>query len=70
MSAVMLSPLPYICGEASRYYLVVVLADLGFLHASISIVRDPSPRNARRVKNRMLLYMMLGLLAFLLARIA
>ena len=67
IAAVVLSPLPYLLGVLGWAYLPVVLAaDAGFVYSSISIVRDPSPRNARRVKNQYLLWMLVALLAFLL----
>jgi 4-hydroxybenzoate polyprenyltransferase and related prenyltransferases len=67
IAAVALSPLPYLLGVLGWAYLPVVLAaDAGFVYSSISIVRDPSPRNARRVKNQYLLWMLVALLAFLL----
>jgi geranylgeranylglycerol-phosphate geranylgeranyltransferase len=67
--AVAMSPLPLLLGDAAAPYLLVIFADIGFIHASISIVRDPSPINARKVKQAMLLYMLVGLVAFLLARL-
>ncbi len=67
MAAVALSPLPLILSQASLCYLTVVLADAGFIHSSILILKDQSPANARLVKNKMLAYMLIGLVAFLLA---
>ncbi len=67
IAAVLLSPLPYLLGVLGWAYLPVVLAaDVGFVLSSISVIRDPSPRNARRVKNHYLLWMLVALLAFLL----
>jgi geranylgeranylglycerol-phosphate geranylgeranyltransferase len=67
IAAVLLSPMPYLLGALGWAYLPVVLvADIGFVYSSVSVVRDPSPRNARRVKNQYLLWMLVALLAFLL----
>jgi len=67
IAAVLLSPMPYLLGVLGWAYLPVVLvADIGFVYSSVSVVRNPSPRNARRVKNQYLLWMLVALLAFLL----
>ncbi len=67
MAAVLLSPLPYLLGVLGWAYVpLVMVADAGFVLSSISVIRDPSPTNARRVKNHYLLWMLVALLAFLL----
>ncbi|KON30484.1 hypothetical protein AC482_03765 [miscellaneous Crenarchaeota group-15 archaeon DG-45] len=43
----------------------VALTDLGLIHSSYSLVRDPSRGNSRRVKNRVLVWMALGLIGFI-----
>jgi geranylgeranylglycerol-phosphate geranylgeranyltransferase len=63
--AVVLSFLPWLFGEVSVWYLpLVVLADLGFIFSSVSLIRDCSRENARRVKNLVRIWMIVGLLAF------
>lgn len=67
LAAVALSPLPYLLGVLGWAYLPVVLvADAGFVRSSLSLLRDPRPGNARRVKNQYLLWMLVALIAFLL----
>ncbi|MEM0450521.1 MAG: UbiA family prenyltransferase [Nitrososphaerota archaeon] len=67
LAAVALSPLPYLLGVLGWAYVPVVLvADAGFVWSSASVIRDPSPENARRVKNQYLLWMLVALIAFLL----
>jgi len=63
--AVVLSFLPWLLGEVSVWYLpFVVLADLGFIFSSVSLLRDCSRENARRVKNMVRVWMVVGLVAF------
>ncbi|TDA31947.1 MAG: hypothetical protein DSO03_03820 [Hadesarchaea archaeon] len=69
LSAVMLSPLPLLLGEVSIWYLPPLLfADGGFLLTGLLSLRDPSPERARGLKRLSLLWMLFGLLAFLLGR--
>ncbi len=68
--AVALSPFPLLLGEVSVWYLpAVVLADAGFLLTGVLSVRNPSPGEALELKRLSLLWMLLGLLAFLLGRL-
>ena len=48
------------------YYPAVVLADLGFLYSAYRLVRDQKPENARAVKKQVLIWMLLGLVGFLM----
>ena len=48
------------------YYPAVVLADLGFLYSAYRLVRDQKPETARSVKRRVLVWMLLGLVGFLM----
>jgi len=67
LSAVGLSLLPWVLGLASVWYLALVaLADVGFVVSSIFLLKNPSRENARRVKQTVLVWMLLGLAAFLL----
>ena len=57
-------------GVLSEYYLpVVILADLGFLWSALSLIQNSSETNATRIKNRVLLSMFLGLIAFVIGGI-
>jgi geranylgeranylglycerol-phosphate geranylgeranyltransferase len=63
--AVLLSGIPIIVGLASWLYIPpLIVCDLGFLYSAYSILRDPSSRNALRSKNQALVWMLLGLIAF------
>lgn len=63
--AVSLSPLPWLWRLVSNWFLpLVVLTDAGLLVSSISLLRDYSRRNAKRVKNMSLVWFVTGLLAF------
>ncbi len=61
-----LSPVPWLVGAVSIWYLpFVIVTDAGLVLSSLSLVRDYSRENARRIKNSNLLWLMLGLSAFL-----
>ena len=67
LAAVIVSFVPPFLGIVSPLYIPpVLIADLGFIFSSARLVSDSSPENARKVKNRVLLWMLLGLIAFLL----
>jgi geranylgeranylglycerol-phosphate geranylgeranyltransferase len=66
VAAVLLSVIPIAFGMVSWLYTPFVLVcDLGFLYSAYSIIRDPSPGNALRSKNQALVWMLLGLIAFI-----
>lgn len=64
--AVLLSIAPIALKMISWLYVPIVLVcDMGFLYSAFMIIRDPSPRNALRSKNQALVWMLLGLIAFI-----
>ena len=64
--AVSLSPSPLLWGLVSIWFLpFVIITDVGLVVSSISLLRDYSRKNARRVKNLDLLWLTTGLLAFI-----
>ena len=65
VTAVLLSAIPVSLGLVSWFYVPPVLfCDLGFMYSAYSIIKDPSPKNALRSKNQALVWMLLGLVAF------
>jgi len=65
LTAVVLSVLPIAFGIVSYYYIpLVIISDIGFALTSYSIVTNSSPRNAKRNKKYVLMWMLFGLLAF------
>ncbi len=48
------------------YYPAVVAADLGFLYSSYRLVKDQTVKTVRSVKTQVLLWMLLGLVGFLM----
>ena len=67
VSAVALSGLPLLLSLVTAYYIpLVVVCDIGFLLTTYSILSSPTPRNARRSKKYVLLWMTFGMLAFLI----
>ena len=65
--AILLSVFPHVLDLVSGFYLpAVVVSDLGFVTSVISLLRNHSVENAKAVKNRVLIWMMIGLVAFLL----
>lgn len=65
VAAGVISLIPLVFGLVSVWYApFVALADIGLLYESLSILRDPSRQNSRRIKGRLLYWMLFGLLAF------
>jgi len=63
--AVFLSPIPWILGLVSVWFLpLVAITDFGLAASSFMLLRDFSRENARKVKNNVLLWFIFGLLAF------
>lgn len=65
LAAVALSSLPLLFGLVTSLYIpLVAICDFGFVLTAYSILNNPSPRNAKRSKKYVLLWMTFGLLAF------
>jgi len=65
--AVLLSPLPWSLNRVSIWFLpLVAITDFGLVASSISLLRNYSRENARKVKRMVLLWFTTGLLAFIL----
>lgn len=70
LSAVALSPFPWLWGLVSDWFLpLVLLTDIGLVASSFWLLHDHSRDNARRVKNLVLVWFITGLLAFLVGRL-
>ncbi len=66
ISAVALSPLPYLLSLVSWIYLpLVAAADLGFIYSAILILKNYDRKNALKVKKMTLAWMLLALIAFI-----
>ena len=66
VAAVLLSVIPIALRMVSWFYVPIVsVCDMGFLYSSYSIVKNASPKNALRSKNQALVWMLLGLIAFI-----
>ncbi len=64
--AILLSPIPYIVGIMGYTYLILVtIADAGFIYSSLKLIKNPSRNMALKIKKQILLWMFIGLLAFL-----
>jgi len=65
--AVVLSPLPLLLNLVSLWFLTpVVVIDVGLIASSMLLIRDYSRKNARRIKNFVLVWFLFGLiLAFI-----
>ena len=67
VAAVVLSALPPLVGDVSfLYFPLVAIADAGFLYSSFRLVLDPSPEPVRKIKAWVLVWMLCGLVGFLL----
>lgn len=70
LSAVLLSPIPWFLNLVSFWFIPPVLVtDIGLAASSIMLVRDPSRENARKIKTTMLLWFIIGLLAFIVGTV-
>jgi geranylgeranylglycerol-phosphate geranylgeranyltransferase len=66
LSAVSITPLPWFWGVVNFWFLpFVLLTDLGLILASVLLLVNPSRENARRIKNRNLVWFFAGLVAFI-----
>ncbi len=65
ISAVVLSILPLLLSLVSFLYIpLIIITDLGFLTTSISLIRNYSRESARKNKKLVLIWMLMGLIAF------
>ncbi|MEM3696579.1 MAG: geranylgeranylglycerol-phosphate geranylgeranyltransferase [Candidatus Bathyarchaeia archaeon] len=65
-SAVLLSPIPGLLGNVSfGFFPLVAITDFGLLASTVMLLKDFSRENARKVKNIVLLWFLIGLLAFI-----
>lgn len=65
LAAVAMSAVPLLFGLVTYYYIpLVAICDIGFVLTAYSILSNASPRNAKRNKKYVLLWMTFGLLAF------
>jgi len=70
LSAVVVSILPVYLDMVSFWYIpFVAFTDLGLVYVSIRLVKEPSRENSRWVKNRVRVFMLSGLLGFLLGNL-
>jgi geranylgeranylglycerol-phosphate geranylgeranyltransferase len=65
IASITTSLFPWILGMVTNFYLpLIVLVDVGVIFLSISLIRNQSRKNAKRVKNLVLFLMMIALLGF------
>ena len=65
LAAVLLSPIPWLLGLVSVWFVPFVLVtDVGLAVSSFMLFRDHSREKARKIKNTVLLWFVFGLLAF------
>jgi geranylgeranylglycerol-phosphate geranylgeranyltransferase len=63
--AVLLSGIPLLLRMVSLYYVpLVIICDMGFVLTCYSLITNATPRNARRNKKYVLVWMTFGMLAF------
>lgn len=65
VGAALSSVLPLYFGLVSLWYVPFVLVtDVGLLYISVRLLKEPSRENSRKIKNQVLLLMLLGLIGF------
>jgi len=66
LSAVLLSPIPWLLNIVSFGFIpLVAITDFGLAASSFLLLKDYSRENARKIKNTVLLWFIVGLLAFI-----
>ena len=66
LAAVALSPLPVFFKLVSLWFVpFALITDFGLMFSSISLLRDYSRENSRKVKNMVLIWFIFGMLAFI-----
>lgn len=70
VSAILLSPLPWFFNLVSFWFIpLVAVTDLGLAASSLMLLKDYSKEKARKVKKTVLLWFIIGLLAFVVGTI-
>jgi geranylgeranylglycerol-phosphate geranylgeranyltransferase len=70
LSAVLLSPIPWLLKFVSLWFIpLVAITDFGLVASSFMLLGNYSRENARRVKKMVLLWLFVGLLAFIIGAI-
>jgi 4-hydroxybenzoate polyprenyltransferase len=70
LSAVSLSPMPWLLGLVSFWYIpLVVVTDIGLTASSLMLLKNHSRENSRRIKNAVLIWFIFGLLAFIIGAV-
>ena len=65
LSAVSLSPIPWFLGLVSFWFIpIVLITDLGLVSSSFMLLKNHSRENSRKIKKTVLLWFLVGLLAF------
>lgn len=68
--SILLSPVPWLLNLVSFWFIpIVFLFDVGLAALSFMLLKDYSRENARRIKNNVLLWFIIGLLAFIIGAI-
>jgi 4-hydroxybenzoate polyprenyltransferase len=67
ISAVLLIMIPWILNLVSEWFiLLVAITSAGLIASSISLIKNCSRENARKIKRHVLLWFIIGLIAFII----
>jgi geranylgeranylglycerol-phosphate geranylgeranyltransferase len=67
VSATLLTPIPLLLGLVSLWFIpLVAITDFGLIASSFMLLRDHSRQSARRIKRLVLVWFVIGLVAFLI----
>ena len=69
LSAVLLSPIPCLNHVSFWFIPLVAVTDFGLAASSFMLLRDYSRENARKIKNVVLIWFIIGLLAFIVGAV-
>ena len=70
LSAVLLSPIPWLLNLVSFWFIpLVAITDFGLAASSFMLLKNYSRENSRKIKNSVLLWFIIGLLAFIISAV-
>jgi geranylgeranylglycerol-phosphate geranylgeranyltransferase len=70
LSAVLLSPVPWLLNQVTIWFIpLVAITDVGLVASSTMLLNNYSRENAKKIKNLVLLWFLIGLLAFVIGAI-
>jgi geranylgeranylglycerol-phosphate geranylgeranyltransferase len=68
--AIVLSPIPWLLNLVSVWFIpLVLITDIGLAASSFMLLTDYSRQNSKKIKNNVLIWFIVGLVAFIIGAI-